>query len=445
MRTHPAIAMLAVWLSAFLVFVFFPFQFTFRTIHVEGLVILGLFLSVFVIGSLFGAVKLHQRQIVGVGLLDFRVTDLFLKTASIVTCASFCIVIIGVDAYTLASAFAQREERAQGLIVGSLEGSSVFFKVGFFFYPAAYVYLVRALAFDERPRWMSIVLYAVLPPVLAALALGGRNPILGVIAYGIVGFSVRRMLWGTQRMSTSVSRSIPRRVSLIAAVMVFAALIYFVNVFFVRAESVGGVEIMLDYAASRWGVTFAGPGADMLTLFFGSVGTYLVFVALWYFYQGAVISNEIFANYDAAPMLGIYGSDLLTGLMRRVSPEQVSSGFEHMLQMGTYGFLPSAFGTLYVDFLYGGLFFAFVWGWFAGSVYRKTRLGRDPRWFLVSPFVTVGVFFSLMNTPFGFNNGYLTHIWLALAFLLIGKSRLQSHFGIKVNRGESAPTYSLVR
>ena len=128
------------------------------------------------------------------------------------------------------------------------------------------------------------------------------------------------------------------------------------------------------------------------------------------------MSNVLFTEYTTPAQLGIYGVDLVAAVMRRLDGNRVADGFAALLNLNTYGFLPSAFGSLYVDFLLLGIFVAGLWGWLAGVVYRNVKRARDPRWLLIAPFISLGIFFSLINTPIGFSNGLMTHFWMLVAF-----------------------------
>jgi hypothetical protein len=193
--------------------------------------------------------------------------------------------------------------------------------------------------------------------------------------------------------------------------------LYFIQVFFARADVVGGVEAMLGVAATNWGVSFNGHMSNLFHDIFGADGSYLVFVFAWYAVQGLIMSNTIFTEYDGPMMMGAYGIDLVSALMRRINGEFVADGFAVLLDMNTYGFLPSAFGSLYVDFKFFGLLPCLIWGWLAGKVYGEIKRARDPRWLLAAPFMTLGVLFSLINTPVGFSNGFVTHGWMIVAFI----------------------------
>lgn len=420
MRYHPAALMLFVWSSAFACLLVLPFRTTFRTIEIEGLLALLAFLVAFSLGAIMRTIHLPQQQVSSPKFLGMRRADALLKFLAMTACITLGYEVVKGVALDLEAAYLARSTQAQALLHGGQSHSSGLFKIGFVCYPVGYVFLVRALLLDVHPKWRQVFLFGVLPPVLAGLAMGGRTPIFNVMAYGALALFARGVLYG------GGARKIHGVAKAAALLLGLAMLKYFIDVFVVRAQQAGGVEVMFDHAAAAWGMTFAGQRAEIMMDVFGETATYLVFVFVWYLIQGTVISNSLFVNYEGDALWGIYGIDAFTGIARRLDPDGVSEGFNYLLGLDTYGFLPSAFGSLYVDFYWGGLIFAFVWGWLAAVVYRNTRRGRDARWFLFAPFVTLGVIFSLVNTPLGFSNGFITHFWLVVTFLLIRRPRHRS-------------------
>ena len=191
---------------------------------------------------------------------------------------------------------------------------------------------------------------------------------------------------------------------------------------------------MLFIAAQLWGVDFRGPGAELLKSTIGEGNTYLVFVFIWYLIQGVVMTNTLFTDYVGSPTFGVYGVDLVTALARRIDPSWVSEHFLVLLNMNVYGFFPGAWGSLYVDFLWFGLVAAFLWGLICAIVYRKTRTSYDHRWLLIGPLVTIGIFFSLINTPIGFSNGLVTHFWFVLMVLVSKPATLMRRARVTVVR-----------
>ena len=92
------------------------------------------------------------------------------------------------------------------------------------------------------------------------------------------------------------------------------------------------------------------------------------------------MSTYLFSAYDGPLQMGIYGVDLVSALMRRFDPLRVADGFNSLFSLGTYGFLPSAWGSLYVDFGLFGIVFCVFWGYFAlcaigVSCYSAVRTG----------------------------------------------------------------------
>ncbi|MEZ5751831.1 MAG: hypothetical protein R3D60_07650 [Paracoccaceae bacterium] len=424
MRFHPAVLMLIVWCSAFAAFIILPFEFVHRSIEVEGVMVLVLNLGVFVLGGLMRTVYLPQHPVIDPTRLQMRRADLLLKALALLACATMGLEVVRGGSLDLTAAYSTRSDQAQAMLNGALSQSSGIFKIGFICYPAGYIFLVRSVLLDAKPKWTQVIIFGVLPGVLAGLAMGGRAPIFNTMAYGFLAYMARGWLYQRNRSSDAPKvRKVNPLIKIGAIVGGVVAFNYFINVFIVRAEVVGGADLMLSIAATQWGVTFGGPGAEFMISIFGPVTTYLIFVFAWYLVQGVVMSNSLFMNYGGDALMGVYGIDILTAIMRRIDPAGVSNGFNYLLNLDTYGFFPSAFGTLYVDFLYGGLVFAFVWGWLAGVVYRNIRRGLDPRWFIFAPFVTLGVIFSLINTPIGFSNGFITHFWLVVTFLLIRRPR----------------------
>jgi hypothetical protein len=427
MWCHPATLMLIVWMSALAALMLLPFQLTTRVVHIEAVGVLALFLFVFSFSALARTVYVRQRPVENLENLRFDLVDKILKGICFIA-----VVLMGIEAVrngtiNLGDAYLQRSQQAQALLHGEASQSSGFFKVGFLCYPASYVYLARCLIFDRKINYKTLIIFGVLPAVLAGITMGGRTPIFCTIAYGVISYRMRRLMFSNvladnKAMQKNSGNIHPMILGLGIIAIVFA-FIYFINVFIIRAEVSGGIAIMLEIAASNWGITFEGHGAELMIAVLGPAATYIIFAFVWYLVQGVIISNSLFTSYIGDPLLGVYGVDLFSSLMRRLDPVGVSQKFAYLLSLNTYGFFPSAFGTLCVDFLFGGLIFVALWGWFTGVVYRKTRLAKDLRWMIFVPFIVLGIIFSLVNTPVGFANGFVTHIWMVLAFLTIKRSK----------------------
>jgi len=430
MKHHPAVLMLAVWLACIAIFYILPFQLEGgRVMTLYGFLILVLFIGVFSAGSLAAARPQPQQPRPTNLTVDFTMTDRVLMAAGIIAILASILDVQGRNLLDLADAYQVRSDRAGALLAGGQSDSTIWFQIAFLTYPAGYVYIVREVGFRARPMAWRLAVFGMGPVVLAALAMGGRAPLFYAILMVVFGFALRKEVFPRQarpvpqraRAAHARPRRKPFKLGAPAKVgLAFVgaiALVYFIQVFFARADVAGGVDSMFGVAGQSWGVNFNGRFSDIFFNLLGPDGTYLVFIFSWYAVQGFVMSNSIFSEYDGGMLLGTYGVDLIGALVRRLNGEFIGAGYADLLQMNVYGFLPSAFGSLYVDLHFFGLLPCLIWGWLAGKVYGKVRQGRDPRWLIAAPFITLGVIFSIVNTPVGFSNGFVTHAWMIAAFL----------------------------
>lgn len=418
MKYHPASLMLRVWTFCVLTYLILPFQMENRTLTVYGFLILGLFLLCFCGGALLVTRPLKQQAPPLNVQVDFSSSDTMLKVVAVISIVAFVYDLIGQGGLNLAESYAVRSGRANDLLIGAASDSSLAFQVGFLLYPASYVYMVREVAFRIKPAVWSTLIFGLAPILFAALAMGGRAPILFAVL--IVGYSfvMRRLTFGGDSGHLPQIASKQSNIAIKAFLLVFLLLAvrYFVDVFVVRAELSGGAAGMFDVARDTWGVKFDGFLSGLLFSVFGEEYTYLIFIFSWYLVQGLVMSNILFTEYAGPAHLGIYGIDIAAAAARRINGDFVAERFGALLQLNTYGFLPSAFGSLYVDLFFFGLIACLIWGWLAGLVYRRVKQADDPRWILLVPFVNIGIFFSLINTPVGFSNGFVIYLWLLIVF-----------------------------
>lgn len=439
MKFHPAVLMLITWAVAFAIFLILPFNLVGRTMTLYGYMILGLFIVTFCSGALLASRPSPQRARDPSISINWRRADQVLLVVCAIAVFVFLLDLQGKNIFDLAGAYDERSGRATDLMNGAASDSTIWFQIGFMLYPAAYVYLVREIAFQPHPALWRVGAFGILPVLMAALAMGGRGPLLFCVIYAAYGYVLRKQVFPekTPRKRPVAAPHSPRLVSgrspakksrkplklgtaskVAMGVLAGLAMVYFVQVFVTRAESGGGIESMLGLVGLSWGVSFDGHFSDLFYSLFGTEGTYLIFVFAWYAIQGIVMSNAIFTDYDGPMLMGTYGVDLVSALMRRINGEFVANGFDRLLQMNVYGFVPSAFASLYVDLKLFGLIPCLAWGWLTGLVYRKIREGWDPRYLLLAPFINIGIVFSLNNTPIGLSNGLVQHLWLLVIFFL---------------------------
>jgi hypothetical protein len=253
--------------------------------------------------------------------------------------------------------------------------------------------------------------------------MGGRMPLLYIVIVAWLALKERKKVGHINFLNApgqSRNNWYTRLIWILAVSVMFQ---YFATVFMIRASFVGGHMEMFDLAEQNWGIGFRGSFSSFIFAIFGENITYLIFIFSWYVVQGFVMSNYLFSAYEGPMQLGVYGLDLMSALMRRLDPLLVADGFDSLLTLGTYGFFPSAWGSLYVDFGFFALVFCAIWGVFSGLCYRRIVVQKRVDWLLIGPFVTTGILFSSINTPLGFSNGLVTYIWLLLAFALLKRQK----------------------
>ncbi|MGH6978144.1 MAG: oligosaccharide repeat unit polymerase [Brevundimonas sp.] len=425
MKIHPAVLMLMVWAICIVAFYLLPFQLENRVMSLYGLLILLVFIGVFCLGAVSVAGVMKQRPLSPDVAIDFRLTDRILVLACLVALAASLMDVQGRDIFSLVDSYEVRSDRAGGLLNVAASESTIWFQIAFIMTPAAYIYLIREIAFRPHPILWRVAVFGFGPIIMNSLAAGGRNPLFYALLAAGFAYLQRKFIFANRTADTKTRRRKARRPvfklntasRVLIGLMVIGMGIYFARVFIVRADVVGGVDTMFGITGHSWGVNFNGPLSDVLFTLLGPDLTYLVFVFSWYVVQGFVMSNTLFTSYDGPMMWSAYGIDLSSAVVRRTNSEFLAEGFGHLLSLNTYGFLPSAFGSLYVDFKFLGLLPCLAWGWAAGLVYKEIKLARDPRWRMVAPIVIIGILLSVINTPIGFSNGLVTHGWLIVAFL----------------------------
>jgi oligosaccharide repeat unit polymerase len=428
MKWHPASMMLATWAFAVLLLYVLPFQLVGRTVTFYGFAVLAALLITFCAGSLIASRPQSARQRRAPVLVSpsFALADRLMLAVSLVAIVSSLYDLYSGSGADLNASWLVRDSRAGAMLSGAASDSSLAFQIGFLTAPIAYAAIARLVIFDENIRFPRLMLVGFAPAAAAALASGGRGP----LAFALVFFALAMMVRNYVRRvpSQKVKRKLTGRqifFTVVISIIFLASLNYFVKVFAVRA---GGdlSEGMFDMVADRWGVTFGGPHAETMIAVLGEGNTYLIFLFAWYYIQGLVFSNILFTDYTGSPMSGLYGIELVLAAMRRINPDYVADRYAELNALDVFGFLPSAFGTFYVDLKWLCFVAVFAWGWLAGLVYRQCRTSVDSRWLLAAPFVTQGILFSTVNSPLGLTNGLVTLFWMVLVFLISKPASLAS-------------------
>lgn len=419
MNKQPVYLLISVWLTCTLIFLLLPFQLLNKQVSPYGVLMLFAFILAFICGSVlvptYPATAISSTPAT---TSDYSWAERLLICASLIAIVAFAIDIAGQDLFNIAHNQELRSQRADALLNSTASVSSTWFRIAFVFYPASYVYIVSQLVYSPRISYMKLFLFGWLPLILATVAMGGRLPMLYAFVLTTMAFLARRKHLAPLHSTEKKTNTLFKRVIIVFVVasILMMAIYYFSLIFLVRSEVVGGPAAMFSVARSTWGIGFNGPFSQQIFAVFGENLSYLIFVFFWYLVQGIVIATYIFTGYDGPLQLGVYGIDIVSAVMRRIDPDQVAHGFSALISLGTYGFLPSAFGSLFVDFGIFGLFLSGLWGYLATLCYRKIQFDKEGKWFLIGPFVSTGILFSLINTPIGVANGFITHLWMLLAF-----------------------------
>lgn len=443
MNKHPAYLMVGTWLVCAALFLLLPFRLLSKQITMYGAVMLLAFLLAFIVGSLL-APKFkttgHAPE-ARYATVDFTLLERLLMIASVIAIVASLMDIQCQGMFDLASSQEIRSERADALLKGRESLSSIWFQISFLTYPAGYVYIVAHIIYARRIAFWKLAIFGFLPILLPTIAMGGRAPLFYAMVLAAIAWNERSQYLSKTRKSIRQILGQPRNVLILSLLFVFFCLAtyYFAVVFLIRSESVGGPAGMFEVAKTHWGVAFDGPFSDTIFSAFGESLTYLIFVFVWYLIQGLVMASHIFSAYDGPMQMGVYGIDIVSAIMRRLDPEQVTQGFHILFSLGTYGFLPSAFGSLYIDFGIFALVVTAAWGYGAALVHRQIKCRKNSKWLLLGPFVSAGIFFSLINTPIGFSNGFITHLWMLLAFSVLKFSPTDHCAGLPASPSSVCP------
>ncbi|WP_415643082.1 hypothetical protein [Sphingomonas antarctica] len=401
-------------------FVMLPFHIVNREITVYGFVMLGLFIAAFCTGAWFKTPVIQQRHAAFFQMPDFKRADNLLMLVSIFSMIVLFIEFRSGSAGDLTAAYEIRSQRSTSLLNGDASGSSLAFQLGFLTSPVGYTVLVREIIYREKIKPLRMIILGFGPLILSSLALGGRGPLL--LAFTLASFALltKRTAFAEKVAKVKLrtrSRSSNFFLITISVIGVIVALNYFVTVFFLRAGE-GGAAGMFDAIGDAWGVTFDGPVAEAMKATLGLGITYLIFVFSWYIVQGIVIANVLFTSYTGPAQLGIYGIELAGAVARRIDSNFVAVRNYSLFDLNVFGFVPSAFGTLYVDYWYFGILVAAGWGYLTSVVYLRSRTSSDARWLIAAPFMMQGVLYSGVNTPLGQTNGLVTFSWMIVTFMM---------------------------
>lgn len=421
---HPAKTITYVWCGATFLLLILPFHLTLGSLTLYGGIMELIFLLLFVIGTILGS-RFEMRPLIKSEFEFDRLRAYKILMGASIFAIAFFLIDLSEMSLDLSSAYNLRSEAASGLLKAESSNSSIWFKLGFLLYPAGYVYVSVYMVYENKIDYLKIFVFGLLPVIMASIVMGGRMPLCFLLVIVWLAWHQRKEKFKFDRMPQICSRRRRFAIYTIIALVLLLLFYYFIAVFLARAESAGGAETMLKIAEDSWGVSFDGSFSRAIEEIFGPNVLYLVFVFFWYLVQGVVMANFVLTDYAGPWMYGAYGVDIISALVRHLDPVALRNGFSTLLDLGVYGFFPSAWGSMHVDFGWSALFLTILWGAFAGLGYRRIVLQRSQRWFFIAPFITSGIIFSLINTPLGVSNGFVVYSWVLLIFFLLNESQIK--------------------
>lgn len=424
MKYGPGKLMTIVWATCILTWTILPFQLTQNKFSILGLFIFFSFILFFLLGTYIRKIIKLKKSDLDWNNVSVLNANKILEFFSFIASLLLLIDYQGSNVFDLTETYKLRSDQADALLNASSSNSSIAFQIAFLIYPVGNVYIALKIIYEKNIAYFKLLLFGFLPIFLASFVMGGRVPIFYAAVIAFLSWRIRKNFnkeLGHTPLISLKGNFKKVLITFVAVLLTCISVYYFAAVFFVRADVVGGSEGMFVIAEEVWGIKFTGAGSAILFTLFGNNAAFLIFIFSWYLVQGLLMSNILFINYDGPLQLGTYGIDIISAIVRRTNAEFLSSNFASLLDLGTYGFLPSAFGSLFVDFNYFSIVICFMWGWWAMGVHKKSQYG-NLRSMLLVPFMVAGIFFSLINTPFGMTNGFITHIWLFVAFFLIRKT-----------------------
>ena len=414
--------MFLVWFSCLFLWVILPFQLIDREVLNYGIIIFLLFLLTFFIG----AISNKNKSIIFTNSIFY--TKKAHRIISFVSFVSLLCLIIDFDIsnLNLISIAEEREEISLSLLTGSLSNSSIAFKIAFLTYPSAYVFIALSIIYSKKINYLPLFILGYLPIVISTVVMGGRNPLFYAIVITFFSIKIRSNYSEELNVYKPKSNNFSYKqtvIKFIALSFIVIAILYFINVFISRADIAGGTSIMFAFAESNWGVGFNGYGSKFFFDLFGEKISFLIFITSWYVVQGLIMSVTIFENFTSSAYLGTYGIELITAVSRRIDSYAIFKNYDSLNELNVLGFYPSVFGSLFIDFKFVGIVIVYFWGKWCSSVYnnvKKLKLNS----MLLYPFMSAGILLSFINTPFGLANGFVTYIWLFVAYYFTKQIRI---------------------
>jgi hypothetical protein len=415
MISSPFIFCTILWAVIFAGFYGGPFMFH-PMPSADTLMLLLACLALFLVSSVVGYAYEDRRVAPAVDAppryVRFDVERVVAVTSVLALVGTTCIVIDRLTSQglsDLAGLTELRYERAEDLLAASEISKGVLTYCGYLLYPALYLVVAIAICYYEglRARGKLLLTLNMIGPFVLAVLFGGRSPIFVLFLIIAASCVVRRLL-GLRALPAGAFL----KVAGIGGVLGF--ILYTNVIWFARLElSVSTVNVLLAHAERIWGIEpshrfeswLAGMGKqDLMVPLLG---------AWFYFFQGPSIFERLTSAGGYPVLFGGYHIDIVAAGFR-LFPEtrtMLADGYASLLKSNVYGFFPTAWGSLLIDFSFGAFPLIALWGAVCGTTYARLRRYGRPGDAIYYVFLFYSIMIGPISAPFGLANSFVTFLY----------------------------------
>jgi oligosaccharide repeat unit polymerase len=437
----PSKAMITTWLIWLALYLTVPFYYT-NSISLMTAALIFLSIGFFVFGdllskSVINKINSRKPRSIDNDLSRLEITgkyspriDRLVSSAALVGLIGASIVVIiktlisGLD--FSAGISAARVQRANEVITGTVESSPLFLYPALLTFPFGTASFLSGILdkYSLSKKTLITSKIAILAPVSVTVVSGGRGGILHVV---LMGLSAIALLSYSQQKKNYQFKI---RFNKLSIVFLMLFIIYSVYIFESRRE-VTGVESAYT-AFYDWKTNYGIYPADWLSTLVnnGTVDSGLILNAMQTYYYithgPSMFSKIVESSTEMGPYYGQFQVGILAPFIDKFLPALSMSDriTNEAVQVGVAGVFQSAWGMMYLDFGYLGLFVeSFILGWICQIVYSNAIHKATLRAKLFFCFTLASILLSPMISPLAFSDSTFTIIAIVLFGIMLNSSK----------------------
>jgi hypothetical protein len=297
---------------------------------------------------------------------------------------------------------AVRNARAEEVNAGNTAlGRSPFLYLGFvtfaFSVPSYLLYMLRRRSLRRSTAWLTH--FGLLSPLGFGVLYGGRSPLILTIGL-IFGGAVVRGLCGQRRMT-------PTKFGRFAMLGLIAFALVFGSYIFRQRAAVAGYTYagLAERSTHSYQATPRPWFKHLMTSNSGvaPIATDVLFTHLYVTHEVFMLDRTLQYEGRMGPYFGAYQFNLLAALGGQIWPQfdVAKTIVSQATEANTYGYFPSAFGCMYLDFgLFGALVGILICGLLAGKIFRWALLTGELKSQLFMCYVIAGIVASPILSVF---------------------------------------------